>query len=286
MAIDLTAILESGETIVYRTRGRSYAGATVMCATLFSAITLFWVLNDMMIGQGSMQWDEFRPFNLILGGCMAGVMLTVLMIARWGQRHHPDDLAITDRRILFANSDWDNKLESLALNEIDQVAWAMELSRRYLTVKGGGRTIKLPALRDGDAAAKAIADAAGLAAPPALGPVAVVDPADLGTVPVVFAAYLALNQVLVFSGLTADGGPLSFEIWWISLATLLLIVALALLIGLSIGGLLTVTVMRAFVSPDRMQALLCAGKANRWRLRLILKWASLLYGRTLRYVAY
>lgn len=57
-----------------------------------------------------------------------------------------------------------------------------------------------------------------------------------------------------------------------------------LLFGL-VSGFLTATVMRPFVTPEQMQAGLCAGKPNRWHLRIALRWASLLYRRPLPYRA-
>lgn len=282
MAADLDAALEPGETIVYRTRGRIHTATAFLFGTIMTAVVLFWSI-DTALRQSQLGPSEIATrATLLLGGCIAMTVICVL-IARRAQRRAPDDLMITERRLLFANSDWDDRSESMALTDIEQITWASINGIRRLTVKGAGRAIRLPQLRDGNAAASALARATGLTAPPALGPISVIDPIPLFMVPGVLATYLILVDRLALSDRMAGSVGADLGDLWVLLPILLLDTAVLMLVGIVIAAVATLTVIRAFKSFEDAEVLLCAGKPDSWHLRLVLATAGLFYGKRLSY---
>ena len=282
MAADLDAALQPDERIVYRTCGRSYASGGLYYGILFVSLVLFVRLNAELRGH------EFSVLvNVVtLGGALGGAAVVLLVsgqVARWWQRWTADEFAVTDRRVLFANGDWDNKLETMELSEITRVCWIAKWGIRHLSIRSSEGTIELHHLRDADGAARATADATGLEAPPVLGRLARVEPTHFGIVPAIFAIYLCLILGLGTSGLSAPGGPLHFDEPWSKLAFMLALWIVAALLGPPIGGALTLAVLRPFVPAERTQAAICAGRRDRWGVRLALGWAGLLYGRRMTY---
>lgn len=282
MAADLDTALQPGETIVYRTRGRIHTATALFFGTIMTAVMLFWSIST------ALRLSHFGPAEIairvtpILAVCIAVIVIGVL-VGRRGQRRAPDDLMITDRRFLFANSDWDDRSESMALKEIEQITWESERGIRRLTVRAAGRVIRLPQLRDGNAAAGSLAKATGLAAPPALGPISVIDPIPLVLVPAVLGTYLVLVDRLKLSDRMAGSAWLDLENPWTLLPVLFLDTAILMLLGILVGTAVTLAVIRAFKSFEDAEVLLCAGKPDSWHLRLLLGGASLFYGKRLSY---
>lgn len=284
MTANLDQALEPGETVIYRTRGRAYAGTVTYYGTLVLALALFAYFYAALRTPGPVDWDNAWFILSVGGGISIGVL--VLVVGEiWGQRRTPDDLIITDRRLLFANSEWHDQLNSLELDQIVRLAWVLDSNMRYLTVEAPDLVIRLTPLRDLESAAKAIADAAGVPPAPALGRITAVDLLNLGFLPAALAAFLGLLLLFDILHLTAPGGSLGDGVWWLKLAILASAAAAALVLGVLIGGPLTLTILRPFITAKRAQAVICAGKREKWLTRIALKWASLLYRRPLPYVA-
>ncbi len=282
MSADLDATLQPGETIVYRTGGRSYTVAVVYYCIILQSLALFFWLNAIV--------RRPDPVDFLAGGItfvVIGIGLAAplfgLLISKFWQRWTPDELVVTDLRVLFANGDWDDRLEALALDRIDRISWIADGGFRHLAVVGKDTTIRMDHLRDADAAAQAIADAAGLEAPPALGRLTRAEPAQIGLLPGIFATYLCLIVLFRSVGWTAAGGPLDFEVWWSEIAFQLFVWVVAVPVGALIGGALTLALLRPFVPADRTLSAICAGRRDSWNIRLALRWAGLLYGRPMPY---
>lgn len=283
MPADLDAALQPGETIVFRTRGRSNVGGIAYSAIFLVWLPLFIWLNVELGTPGQInRLDVVTVLYAVGGGALA--LLAVTFIANWWLRRTPDELAVTDRHLLFANGNLDNKLETMELCRIKRVAWTYIFGARSLTIEGSdGKTIRVDYLREIDAAARAIANAINVEAPAALGRLARIEPTQFGIVPTIFAAYLCIMILLGAPDLSAPGGPLDFQSRWSKTAFMLSAWAVAAPIGALVGGALALTVLRPFVPAGQLQAAICAGRKNRWDVRLALRWASLLYGRLLSY---
>lgn len=283
MPADLDAALQPGETIVFRTRGRSYVGGIAYAAIFLVWFPLFIWLNAELGTPGQInRLDVVTVLYAVGGGALA--LLAVTFVANWWLRCTPDELAVTDRRLLFANGNLDITLETMELGRIKRVAWTSISGTRSLTIEGSdGNTIRVDYLREIDAAARAIADAINVEAPAALGRLARIEPTQFGILPTIFAAYLCIMILLGASDLSAPGGHLDFQSPWSKLAFMLSAWAVAAPVGALVGGGLALTLLRPFVPAGQLQAAICAGRKNRWDVRLALGWASLLYGRPLSY---
>ena len=281
MAADLDAALQPDERIAYRTRGRSYVAEMTNLGIIVASLLLFTWLNGALLNPELAIALQTVIFASSAVGAAAGIIVALVMI--WRMSRTADELIITDRRILFANGDWNNKLEALDLEQIQQISWVSRLGSRHLSVRGRAATIRLGRLRDADAAARAIEDASGIEAPPALGRLARFSPVYFGIVPAVFAVYLFLGVLLETLGLWPAGGAgdLGTPSMTQAVETTAWIAAIA--IGVPLGGALALALLRPFVPAGQLQAAICAGRKNRWDVRLALGWVSLLYGRPLSY---
>ena len=281
MAADLDAALQPDERIAYRTRGRSYVAEMTNLGIIVASLLLFTWLNGALLNPELAVALQTLMFASGAVGAAAGIIVALVMI--WWMSRTADELIITDRRILFANGDWNNKLEALDLEQIQQISWVSRLGSRHLSVRGRAATIRLGRLRDADAAARAIEDASGIEAPPALGRLARFSPVYFGIVPAVFAVYLFLGVLLETLGLWPVGGAGDFGTPSMLPAVDTTAWIPAIAIGVPLGGALTLALLRPFVPAGQLQAAICAGRKNRWDVRLALGWTSLLYGRPLSY---
>ncbi len=283
---DLTTNLEPGETVVFWTRGRSLAAAVIPFGLAFVAIAVLpplLLLDQMVMAPETLNWHAIRIAALIDAGILL-IAVAALLKAWRRQSLGPDDFMITNRRVLFADSYW---VDEIALDEIDRVGWANRDGLRYPTIIGNGQTIWLSHLRERDAAIKALADATGTKAPPSLGLLAVVDPAHVGMATVFAFIVLTFKIVLVVTGAAEFAGLIrSFDGTLFFAAAAAVVLGLALGTGKAVGHMVLATLMRPFMTPEQMQAGLCAGQPETPHLRAALRWAGLLYGRPLPYLAH
>ncbi len=281
MVADLDAVLQPGEKIVYRTRGQSFASEFTHLGIVIASLYLFTWLN------GALRHPDLvisvETSTLISAAVGMAVGIIAALVFKWSQKWIADELIVTDRRMLFANGSWDNKLEAMDLDQIRQVSWVSEFWTRHVSVKGPSGTIRLERLRDADAAARAIAVASGIEAPPALGRLARIYPALFGMLPAVFAVYLSLRVLVGLLNLSPTGSGFDFETTSMTLGVTAIAWIAALVIGGPLGGALTLASLCPFVPAGQMQAAICAGRNDRWDVRLALAWVSLLYGRRLSY---
>ena len=271
MPADLDAALQPDETIIYRSSGRSIAG---LCIVYSTVLLSFSVLLLLLGAGGFLVLDRF--------GAVVGLGVALLIFLLW-QRSKPDQLIVTDRRVLFADGDWDNKSAALSLEELEGFTWSTNGWHRELFLAGAGQTIRLSDFRDIDAATNAIANAADLQAPPPLGALTAVNLPDLGglvaTCLILPVLRLGLDPLIVM--LPAE--PFGIGGDWFDLAIGLTLLAIAIPLGGLFGGLVIASALRAMLSAGQMQAALCCGKPDRLPLRIALKWAGLLYGRRMTF---
>ena len=232
MAVDLNAVIEPGETIIHRSSGRSIAGPCIAYGSILVTLSVLLLL----MGAG-------RITTLEKFGTLAGICVALLVFLIW-QRSKPDQLIVTDRRVLFADGDWDNKSVALPLDSLEGFTWSTHNWARELFVAGAGQTIRLSDLRDCDASVKAIANAADLQAPPALGPLTAVNLPDLGGLVATCLIFPVLRFgldpliVTLLAELFATGGG------WFDLAWTFTLLAIALLFGWLSGGLIIASGLR------------------------------------------
>ncbi len=283
MPADLDAALQPGETIVYRTRGRAFGPVTVYCASgLFGVFCLFAAMHGVAPEPGE---TLLSLVVTVFSACAAMGALSglILLVAAYRQRRAPDDLIVTDQRLLFTKGGWTHRIETVPHDRVQRIGWSDCFFGLDLNIVCEDRIMVLPDRKDPDAVARAVADAAGVGVPRTLGRMAIAKPGVLGYALVAAMTYVAIWMGLEAIGLPTPGGPLSLDLWWLRTV----ILALSCLIGLKLGqlanDLITATSMRPFVSPAEMQAGLCAGKPNRWDIRLALRWAGLLYGQPMDY---
>lgn len=268
MAADLDQALEPGETIVYRARGRSYAGVATFFGSLLAGIFLFLLLSAVLHGSevsGSRQFELSLWFYAV----MAAFSLIALLILILGQRRDPDDVAITDRRLLFANSDWDSRMESMELAQIQRISWTRRRYPTGLEVVGSEGAIQLTMMRQADALARALAEAAGVAAPASLGRMSWAGGLhEVGEFLVAGAVAIALRHGFATAGIDPNA------LWAVAVELVAGIAA-----GLLLGPLVAIAPIRPFATAEQMRAGLCAERRSAWRVRPALAWVDLLYGR-------
>lgn len=280
MTADLDSLLEPRETVAYRTSGRSFVATFKVVA--LHALPLIMFTSVIMSTRLDVLWDSriFYPSSLV-GAVIIGIVIgtIVLLIAARGQRRDPDHAMITDRRFLFADSDWDSKMESLALAEIERISWTRPGVVIRLEVAAANGTVLLTTMQEAEALAKALADATGLAAPPPLGRMVWADLTEFGEALVACTILIALRHAFIPDDLVDPGGLFDFDRLWVLFAVL----AVAVAAGLAFGPVVGAALMRPFVTAEQMQAGLSVGRRP-WRIRVALAWAGLLYGRQLSYV--
>ncbi len=284
MPADLDAALRPGETIVYRTRGRGYGRTAVLIAVMLVVVLLYSTGKFASYRAHDLAFWEFFLTICSTTGAVGAVAVVIFAYTIRRQRRAPDDLVITNRRLLFSKGGWSRKIEAAALDRIERVGWSGSPRAPSIEVVAAGRAIDLPRPRDADALAKALTDAIGVSPLPAIGRMANAEFWLLGAVLVWAVCYTA-----AWSGLRATGwlpveDPSSLAFRTIDLILTVFAMGAAWLAYQLVSGLLTATIMRPFVTPQQMQAGLCAGNPDKWHLRIALKWASLLYGRPLPYL--
>lgn len=189
MTANLDQSLEPGETIVYRTRGRSFGRMIIFVVSALVGFGLYQLgrLSVTPIGEASIS-DLLPALSFTLGGIGAFGAL-ILLIAAHRQRSAPDDVVITNRRLLFSKGGWTRKVESTALRTIERIAWSRSFGAPQLEIVADGRILDLPSQRNEYALAKALADSTGSAAPPDIGPMAFFDLSVFGVLLVAALAY-------------------------------------------------------------------------------------------------
>lgn len=280
---NLERSLDPGERVVYRTRGRSVAPIAIFFGVsllVLGALPSVMVLDAMVRAPDAIDWKAISLVPPCIGG-LAAMAVIVLLIAAALQRRNPDDFMITDRRILFADNYW---VDWIALSQVEQVSWAERSGFCYPAIIGDGQTIWLSHLRDRDAAVTAIADATGIAKPPVLGHLAVVNPTQIGYVVATGIVFASLYLLQGRFGLPSLGmlNSLDGQVTFVIIVVLML--GLASWLGRAGGALATVTIMRPFATPEQMQARLRAGQKEKWQTRIALKWASMLYRQPMPYL--
>ena len=282
---DLATSLEPGETVVFWTRGRSLAATAIpyvlfiVCLVVVPPLIL---LDAMAVMPDRIDWRVIRISALVDVGIIA-VAVAALLMARQRQAVNPDDFMITSRRVLFADNYW---VDSIELEKIDRVGWATRDGVRFPIIIGDGQTIWLSHLRERDAAVKAIADATGTPSPPLLGPLAVIDSTFVGMAAVMTVIVVAFKVVIALLGpaefatlIRSSHGSVMYY------AAAPVAVGMVLGLGRLIGDIVLATILRPFMTPERLQTALCAGRPDQKPLRMALRWAGLLYGRPLPYLA-
>lgn len=282
MAANLDAALQPGETIVFRTRGRAYGRTATAFAAFFFIVPVYSAGKYVIFPTPGI---DVLDIVLIVGAVtLAFGALIALILALVMRRQHrdPDDLIITDRRVLFTKSEWSRKIETAKLDRIDRIAWSRTWSGGLiLEVSVGGRVLDLPRLRGSDALAKALTDATGAPPLPALGRMTIAEFLLPSAVMVWAVSYPTLWLCLELAGFPPGEDPTSLGFRVVDSLVTLGALGLAWLASATVGSILAATFMRPFVTPEQMQAGLCAGQRDAPWLRIALRWAGLLYGRTL-----
>lgn len=286
MAADLDAALQPGETIVFRTRGRAYGGKAIALVALLVSVPLYSAGRFAIVpAPGLNIQDVYLTVGTVTAAVGIVTALILLHLVR-RQRRAPDDVVITDRRLLFTRSEWSHKIEAVALDRIDRVTWSRShQGAPSLEVTVAGRVLDLPTLRQADALAKALTDATGASPLPSLGRMAVAEFLLPGAAVMWAVSYLTIWFGLATSGFLPDDNPASFAFRILDVVVTLVALGIAWLLARPVGGLLTATLMRPFATPEQMQAGLCAGQPDVLWLRIALRWAGYLYGRPLPYLA-
>lgn len=281
MIANLDQSLEPGEIVVYRTRGRAFAGTVVFWTSFLVGLALVEAgIQSITPVPDMTYWDRLLAVCAGAGGIGAFCALVILIAVR-RQRNSPDDLLITDRRLLFSKGGWTRKFESVDLRRIERLALSDSVDAAGFEITTADRVLSLPRFRNESGLAEALAAASGCPGPPDLGPMAIADLRFFGFLLTAAAAYPAIWLGLGSLGLHAPEGPLSLDVWWVDFMVLLA----TILIGTLVANLVTVAIMRPFATAKQMQAWLCAGRPEKRRLRIALKWAGLLYRRPMPYVA-
>lgn len=286
MTANLEPLLQPGEMVAFRFQGRSLVRIWCQGSSHFIGCIVAAMLMSARRYQTLWDVNWLIPALAIVALALLG---GVLFASEWRrQRRKPDELLITDRRILFTDSDWDDKAESMALNEVERISWSAHGEPGALDVIGRNRTIRLPVMRDADAIARAPGRAAEKSHPRPVGSMAFLN-LSLSAMTVAFAAiYFGLASWFETKGLLPPAGTLVSDYkpttWIFELLVIATAVALTGILGELPGKLLNATAMRFFATADQMEAGLCAGLTDTWRVRIALKWASLLYDRPLSYV--
>lgn len=283
MAADLDAVLEPGETIAFRTSGRSYRR---QWSQFGSAITGLALLLALMAGFNP-EYDlppaeKFWILSAVFAAIACPWALALLLNAR-KQRWPPDEVVITERRLLYSKGHWTRKFDSIALEKIQGLKRTSDPDSSGITIDSEDQILRLPRFGSEPELATSLADAAGMKPLPEIGGLVDVDLRFLGYSIAASIGYLPALLLIAETGFQFTDERVARLLT----GTIPFICAsfVAIALGTLIANLLTAMIMRPLVSPEQRQAGLCAGKPDRWDIRLALRWAGLLYGRPLPYLA-
>lgn len=268
--MNLHDIVKPGETVVYSTQGEAFTEPFVALLGLMAGGSVL-----MALVQPGGVWTVVGIFLLLVAA--------VTFTSRKEQSITQAQIVVTEHRLLFHASGRHATVLDLPLSGINEIAWS-ETGRTgmlRLTTDDGVQII--PAMREPDALAQALAKASGKASPSAIGRMLNADLLVPGSYLVsVGSLYMLLRWVLeerwaaTLSNIAMWEG-IAVEVFSFA-SSLTAAVVLAVPVGRFIGVLLTVTLMKTCVTAEEMRIGLTAGDPSRWHRRAALRWAGLLYG--------
>lgn len=283
MVSDLDAALEPGETILFRMRDRVYRWSWFPYGSAVAGLALFLTVKNALMPPDGQDFSVVVSMVSVISGALVALWAVVIAVLIVRQRRSPDELIITDRRLLYSDGHRTQKSVSVALDTIERITWETDLYARRVAIVFGDQVLCLPKFAEEQELTAKLADAAGLDAVPDIGALAHVELRVFGYVLAGTIALLPLSLILVGIAL-----PIADERLNRTLTEILLVlgwVAAGLTFGALVTNLLTVTLMRPFVTAEQMQTGLCAGQPDGLWLRMALGWAGYLYGRPLPYLA-
>ncbi len=279
MTADLNAVLQSGETIVFRTSGRSYRRQWSQFGSAIAGLMLYLTLSQGFNPEYDLPLAErFWYLSAVIALIACPWALALLIQAR-KQRLSPDEVIITDRRLLYSKGDSSRKFDSVTLDRIQGVSRTLELDSSGITVESEDQILRLPRFGAEPELADRLTEAAGLEPLTEIGPLVDVDLRLLGYAIACLAGYLPLWFLVAKAGhQIADERLFNFLSSTIPMIGGIFI---GLALGVLIANLLTVSVMRQFATPEQMQAALVSSGGKPWQVRPSLLWSDLLYRRPL-----
>ena len=279
MAADLNAALEPDETIVFRTSRRSYRRQWSQFGSAIAGLTVLLALLHGYNPEYDLPPADRFWYSSAMIAVIAFPWALALFIQARKQRLSPDEVIITDRRLLYSKGDRSGKFDSLTLDRVQGVSRTSELDSSGITIESGDQILRLPRFGAEPELADRLTEAAGLEPLPEIGPLVDVDLRLLGYAVACSAGYLPLSFLV-----SKAGNQIADERLFTFLSNTIPMIG-GIFIGLGLGALvanlLVVTVMRQFATPEQMQAGLCTNDPDQWHSRVALRWAGLLYGRPL-----
>ena len=257
--MNLQSIIQPGEAVVYSTRGESY-------------IEPFIALLGLMAG-GSVLTAVVQPGGVwTILGIFILLVAAVTFLSRKEQPIHQAQIVISDRRLLFLPSKRDANVIDLPLSEITAINWSEDDTTGTLRITGESGLLVLPAMREPDALAAALAHAAGKRPPPPVGRMLNPDLLVPGSYLVTAGGmYMLLRWILserwiaTLSDITAWQG-VAVEVFAFG-TSLIAALALAAPVGRLAGVLLTVTLLKSCVTAEEMRTGLMSRNPDRWHRR-------------------
>ena len=282
MAADLDAALEPGETVVYRTSGRSYRRLAI---ALGSAIPGFVILSGVKAlfdpDYQEMSLATWVELNSALVLLFAGIIAAILFVQVWRQRRSPDQLVLTDRRLLFAEGSWTHKIDSVSLAKIKSVTRSADfLSYGQIIVDSDQVTLTLPKFHFEAQLAEILTNAANVKPLLAINRLADVDLRILAFSLAGSVGYLLPAAAISLSGLQGQIDEQHY-MFTIKLSADLGFFLFGLLLMRKLTNLLNVSLMHQFATFEEMVAVLLSLGGKPWQYRPALHWAEYLYGRRL-----
>lgn len=268
--MNLHSIVKPGETLVYATEGESFAEPFVALLGLMAGGSVL-----MALIQPGGVWTIVGFFLLLVA--------VVTFASRKEQQISQAQVVITDRRLLFHTAGKSATVIDVPLSSVSDISWS-ETGRTgmlHLATDDGMQTV--PAMREPDALAHALAKASGKPSPPAIGRMLNADLLVPGSYLVTAGTlYLLLRWVLeerwvVTLGDTTMWEGIAVEVFSF-VSSIIASVVLAVPVGRFIGVMLTVTLMKPCVTAEEMRVGLNARNPERWHRRAALRWAAILYG--------
>ncbi len=268
--MNLQSILQPGEPVVYSTRGESY-------------VEPFIALLGLMAG-GSVLTAVVQPGGVwTILGIFVLLVAAVTFLSRKEQPVHQTEILITDRRLLYLPAKRNAAVIDLPLSEIAGIDWSENDTTGTLSVTSANGSLVLPAMREPDALAEALASAAGKRPLPPVGRMLNPDLLVPGSYLVTAGGmYMLLRWILserwiaTLSDITAWQG-VAVEVFAFG-SSLIAALALAAPVGRLAGVLLTVTLLKSCVTAEEMRTGLMSRNPDRWHRRAAIKWAGILYG--------
>lgn len=268
--MNLYAIVKPGETVVYSTQGESFTEPFVALLGLMAGGSVL-----MALVQPGGVWTVVGIFLLLVAA--------VTFVSRKEQPITQAQIVVTEKRLLFHASGKRATVIDLPLSEIMEISWSETGRTGMLRLETENGVQMLPAMREPDALARALAKASGKASPPAIGRMLNADLLVPGSYLIsVGSLYMLLRWVLeerwvaTLSDIAMWEG-IAVEVFSFA-SSLTAAVVLAVPVGRFIGVMLTVTLMKPCVTAEEMRIGLTAGDPSRWHRRAALRWAGQLYG--------